>query len=77
MASPDVREHEPRAVLPERPCPNCGQELRRVRRRLIDRFASGWRPVRRYRCRNPLCNWAGNLRVVVLTDISAFREPPP
>lgn len=48
------------------PCPRCGDDLDRIRRRLVDRLSSMWRPVHRYQCRNPLCGWEGNLRVGAL-----------
>ena len=47
-----------------RPCPNCGDSLERIPRRVIDRLAGLWHPVHRYQCRNPLCYWQGNLGVV-------------
>jgi hypothetical protein len=43
------------------PCPKCGDDLERVRRRAGDRLSSVWRPVHRYQCRNPLCYWSGTL----------------
>lgn len=44
-------------------CPACeGTDLIRVRRRLIDRVASLFLGVRRFRCTHPGCEWEGNLR---------------
>jgi hypothetical protein len=43
-------------------CPRCGGEIIRIRRRLFDRFLSLFRPVRRFRCASPGCEWRGNLR---------------
>ena len=45
----------------DRICPRCGGELERVRRRFVDRVISVLWAVRRYRCRNVLCVWEGNL----------------
>lgn len=46
----------------QRACPHCNGPLDRVHRRLIDRLASLFTPVQRYRCRNFSCRWEGNLR---------------
>ncbi len=46
----------------QRTCPQCGGSLDRMHRRLIDRLASLFAPVQRYRCRNFSCRWEGNLR---------------
>ena len=54
------------------PCPRCGDDLDRIRRRLVDRLSSVWRPVHRYQCRNPLCGWEGNLRT---GEIPPQRRP--
>ncbi len=38
-------------------CRACGAPLRNVRRHLLDRVRSLWKPVRRWRCHN--CGWEG------------------
>jgi len=38
-------------------CPNCGGDLRRIRRYPIDRLVSLVVPVRRFRCEE--CTWEG------------------
>jgi len=43
-------------------CPRCGETVHRIHRRFVDHIASLLRPVRRYRCENPACQWEGNLR---------------
>lgn len=48
--------HEPTAK-----CPVCGGALKRIRRRPVDRLVSLFRPVMRYRCTAPRCDWMGNL----------------
>ncbi|MCU0500733.1 MAG: hypothetical protein MUC51_03025 [Anaerolineae bacterium] len=40
-------------------CPRCGGELQRVHRNAIDRAISVFVSVRRYRCANRDCGWAG------------------
>lgn len=49
-------------------CPLCGEEVIRIRRRIVDRLQSLIRPVHRYRCR---CGWEGNLRYRVPPDLPA------
>lgn len=44
------------------PCPQCGNDLVRVRRRLLDRLFSMAVPLQRYRCRKHECQWEGALR---------------
>jgi hypothetical protein len=44
-------------------CPNCGGELVRIRRRVIDRLLSAFVPVRRFRCSMLECGHEGNLRI--------------
>ena len=44
-------------------CPLCNNELRRTWRRPVDRFASIFLPLHRYRCGNFSCQWEGNFRV--------------
>ena len=48
----------------ERVCPQCNAPLDRVHRRIVDRLASWFTPVHRYRCRMKGwgCDWEGNLR---------------
>jgi len=65
MALAKVRKIEPQRI-PLQPsskhlCPLCGGEAYRVRRRLVDRITSVWRPIERYHCYMPRCNWEGNL----------------
>ena len=38
-------------------CPSCNSELRRTWRRPVDRFASLFLPLHRYRCCNFSCRW--------------------
>jgi hypothetical protein len=44
--------------------PQCNAPLDRVPRRIVDRLASWFSPLRRYRCRMKgwSCDWEGNLR---------------
>jgi len=42
-------------------CPRCGASLIRVHRRPVDRLVSLFKPMRRYRCSGPECEWTGNL----------------
>jgi len=44
-------------------CPLCNDELRRTWRRPVDRFASLFLPLHRYRCGNFSCQWEGNFLV--------------
>jgi len=44
-------------------CPWCQGDVYRVRRRMIDRFASVLSPRQRYRCMSWSCRWEGTLRV--------------
>jgi len=48
----------------EHVCPQCNAPLDRVQRRIVDRLASWFSPLRRYRCRMKgwSCDWEGNLR---------------
>jgi hypothetical protein len=46
----------------ERVCPHCGGELHRIHRHGLDRVASLFVPLARYRCKNSECQWQG-LRV--------------
>jgi len=56
-------------------CPQCGSaSLERVQRRLLDRLASLFRPLRRYRCRKLGCEWEGNLAVGSLDSRGAPAE---
>lgn len=44
-------------------CPECGgTSLVRIRRRFIDRVASVFLGLRRFRCTHAGCHWEGNLR---------------
>ena len=54
MKLPDPMPTTPR-------CPRCGEGVRRIHRRLIDRVTFFMYPVRRYHCDNPACQWEGNL----------------
>ncbi len=47
-------------------CPECGSELHRSHRHLLDRAIGCFVPVGRYRCRNRQCHWRG-LRVKPLS----------
>jgi predicted RNA-binding Zn-ribbon protein involved in translation (DUF1610 family) len=42
-------------------CPECSEQVHRVRRRFIDRVISLFKPVQRYRCLSPSCGWEGNM----------------
>jgi len=42
-------------------CPDCGELLMRIPRRLIDRLTSLFAPIRRYQCRSQRCQWRGNI----------------
>jgi hypothetical protein len=44
-----------------RTCPCCGESIQRVRRRLLDRVISLWKPVVRLRCDAPACGWEGRV----------------
>jgi hypothetical protein len=53
----------PKPLPPQSPsCPHCGEGVQRIHRRLLDHLLSLLRPIRRYRCDNPACQWEGNLR---------------
>ena len=54
--------HEPHSAAPAHGCPLCKTELRRTWRRPVDRFASLFVPLHRYRCGNFSCQWEGNYR---------------
>lgn len=44
-------------------CPKCGgNDLVRIRRRVVDRLLSIFVKLRRYRCPEPRCEWVGNLK---------------
>jgi transposase-like protein len=49
-------------------CPRCGSELIRTRRRLIDRLASVFKPVQRYRCGGLGCGWVGNFKPAAFSE---------
>ena len=42
-------------------CPQCGDLVLRIHRRVIDRLYSLYRPVYRYQCTSLECGWQGNL----------------
>ena len=44
-----------------RSCPQCGDAVLRVHRRIIDRLYSLYHPVHRYQCTSLECGWRGNL----------------
>lgn len=44
-----------------RSCPQCGDTVLRVHRRVVDRLYSLFHPVRRYHCTSLECGWQGNL----------------
>jgi predicted RNA-binding Zn-ribbon protein involved in translation (DUF1610 family) len=44
-----------------RSCPQCGDAVLRVHRRVIDRLYSLYHPVYRYQCTSLECGWQGNL----------------
>lgn len=46
---------------PKRSCPQCGDTVLRVHRRLVDRLYSLFHPVHRYQCTSLECGWQGNL----------------
>jgi predicted RNA-binding Zn-ribbon protein involved in translation (DUF1610 family) len=43
-------------------CPDCGDEVYRVKRRFVDHLVC-MVVVRRYHCMSPDCDWEGNLRI--------------
>jgi predicted RNA-binding Zn-ribbon protein involved in translation (DUF1610 family) len=45
----------------KRSCPQCGDTVLRVPRRVIDRLYSLFHPVHRYQCTSLECGWQGNL----------------
>ena len=45
----------------ERSCPQCGDTVLRVHRRVIDRLYSLFHPIHRYQCTSLECGWQGNL----------------
>lgn len=45
----------------KRACPQCGDTVLRVHRRVIDRLYSLFHPVHRYQCTSLECGWQGNL----------------
>lgn len=64
MRNPGRANAPPPAVPTDaRCCPKCGGAgLIRVRRRFVDRVASAFVRLRRFRCTHPECQWEGNLR---------------
>jgi len=50
-----------RYMYSSRSCPQCGDGLMRVHRRVVDRLYSLYRPVHRYQCTSLECGWQGNL----------------
>lgn len=40
-------------------CPDCGGPIERLHRHALDRWASAFRSVHRYRCLNEKCGWEG------------------
>ena len=44
-----------------RTCPQCGDFVLRIHRRVIDRLYSLYHPVYRYQCTSLECGWQGNL----------------
>lgn len=62
LRAPDAIEPRAAADRGRCACPGCGNvRLRRVRRRAVDRLLSMVRPVFRFRCTRPDCEWAGNV----------------
>ena len=45
------------------PCPSCGGDILRIRRRTTDRLVSLLSPLNRYQCTNFQCQWKGNFRL--------------
>ena len=45
----------------KRSCPQCGDTVLRVHRRVVDRLFSLFHPVHRYQCTSLECGWQGNL----------------
>jgi hypothetical protein len=41
------------------PCPRCGETVRRIKRRIIDRIVSYFKPVKRYQCE--FCDWEDSI----------------
>jgi hypothetical protein len=64
-------------------CPLCHGELRRTWRQPVDRFASLFLPLHRYRCVNFGCQWEGNFRThshhaqAANSASAALTEPTP
>jgi predicted RNA-binding Zn-ribbon protein involved in translation (DUF1610 family) len=52
----------------KRSCPQCGDTVLRVPRRVIDRVYSLFHPVHRYQCTSLECGWQGNLPRGVMLD---------
>jgi len=46
----------------KRSCPQCGDTVLRVHRRVIDRLYSLFHPIYRYQCTSLECGWQGNLQ---------------
>ena len=40
-------------------CPRCGEPVRRIKRRIIDRIVSYFKPVKRYQCE--FCDWEDSI----------------
>ena len=62
FSPPEWQYEEPASPPPPR-CPRCGGPTRRTRRRVRDRVASLFGPLRRYRCGDLQCGWKGNRRL--------------
>lgn len=52
----------------KRSCPQCGDTVLRVPRRLVDRLYSLFHPVHRYQCTSLECGWQGNLPLEPLLE---------
>lgn len=63
-------QHNP--ALTDLHCPRCGGAIHRVHRHTVDRLASIFVPVRRYRCTNRECLWSG-VRVATRAHIGRPR----
>ena len=66
--SSDVSDHA---------CPNCGEFVFRIPRRLGDRIFSLIVPMHRYRCPGHTCQWEGNIRVSDFRVRSTRQYPLP
>ena len=56
-------------------CPQCGEPLLRMRRRIVDRLTSFFQPVQRFRCRSHRCQWQGNISVKSMTADTPSEDP--